>query len=106
MLLEKLREILVPYLGEDLDYKKSSVKTFLINSNFVCGFYINRNKLFDILKYNYNMNSNYDPCSYPGIQCKFYINKKNDIHLLENMDGNVIVANNGKTKFKKIKGKK
>lgn len=107
VLLDKLREILVPYLGEGLNYKKSSIHTVLINSNFVCGFYINRNKLFDILKYNYNMNSNYDPCSYPGIQCKFYINKINDEHLLENMDGKCnCEVQCGKTKFKKIKKEK
>jgi len=30
--------------------------------------------LDDILKYKYNIQSIYDPCSYPGIQCKFYYN--------------------------------
>jgi hypothetical protein len=61
-----------PYLGNDLDYVKNKCETVLINSNFNCGFYINRDKLFDILKYEYRINSNYDACSYPGIQCKFY----------------------------------
>lgn len=46
--------------------------TVLINSNFTCGFYINREKFADILKYKYKIQSIYDPCSYPGIQCKFY----------------------------------
>ena len=46
----------------------------LINSNFNCGFYINRESLFDILKFKYNIQCIYDPCSYPGIQCKFYYN--------------------------------
>ena len=36
--------------------------------------YINREKLYEILKYKYHINSGYDPCSYPGIQCKFYYN--------------------------------
>ena len=30
--------------------------------------------MFDLLKYKYNIQSIYDPCSYPGIQCKFYYN--------------------------------
>jgi hypothetical protein len=47
----------------------------LINSNFNCGFYINRECLFDILKFKYNIQCIYDPCSYPGIQCKFYYNE-------------------------------
>ena len=46
--------------------------TVLINSNFNCGFYINRDLLFDTLKTKYNIQCIFDPCSYPGIQCKFY----------------------------------
>jgi len=30
--------------------------------------------LYEILKFKYNIQSIYDPCSYPGIQCKFYHN--------------------------------
>ena len=51
----------------------------MINSNFNCGFYINREVLYDTLKYKYNIQSIYDPCSYPGIQCKFYFNPDVDI---------------------------
>lgn len=47
-------------------------ETVMINSNFSCGYYINREKLYKLLKYKYKINSNYDPCSYPGIQCEFY----------------------------------
>jgi hypothetical protein len=35
--------------------------------------------LYDILKYKYNIQSIYDPCSYPGIQCKFYFNPDVDV---------------------------
>jgi hypothetical protein len=31
--------------------------------------------LYDILKFKYNIQCIYDPCSYPGIQCKFYYNE-------------------------------
>ena len=44
----------------------------MINSNFSCRYYINREKLHKILKVKYKINSNFDPCSYPGIQCEFY----------------------------------
>ena len=30
--------------------------------------------MFDILSLKYKMQCMYDPCSYPGIQCKFYYN--------------------------------
>ena len=55
-----------------LDYLFDKTETVLINSNFNCGFYINREKLYTLLKYQYKINSNYDACSYPGIQSKFY----------------------------------
>tara|TARA_B100000963_G_scaffold348556_1_gene356302 strand:- start:29327 stop:30412 length:1086 start_codon:yes stop_codon:yes gene_type:complete len=63
----------------DLNVKflEKKVETVLINSNFNCNFYIIRNKLHDILKYKYNIHSLFDPCSYPGIQCKFFYNKEN-----------------------------
>ena len=61
-----------------LDYKQTSI-TVLINSNFNCGFYINREILYDILKFKYNIQCIYDPCSYPGVQCKFYYNPDKEI---------------------------
>ena len=67
-----LVEQLKPFIGEDLDYLKDKSETVLINSNFNCGYYIDRDKLHDLLKYKYRINSNFDACSYPGIQCKFY----------------------------------
>ena len=49
----------------------------LINSNFNCGFYINRDKLQHILRSpKYNIETSYDPCSYPGVKCKFYFNNE------------------------------
>jgi len=63
----------------DLDYNRINIETVLINSNFNCGFYINRNKLHSLLKMKYNMISMFDPCSYPGIQTKFYYNMRNTI---------------------------
>jgi hypothetical protein len=70
--LNLLVDILKPFVGDDLMYIPDKHETVLINSNFNCGYYIDRDKLYDLLKYNYRMNSNYDACSYPGIQCKFY----------------------------------
>jgi TATA-box binding protein (TBP) (component of TFIID and TFIIIB) len=58
-----------------INYVKSNIETVLINSNFNCGFYINRDTLFQLLKYKYKINCSYDPCSYPGIQCEFYYNQ-------------------------------
>lgn len=70
--LTLLVTILTPFIGTELSYHKDKSETVLINSNFNCGYFIDRDKLYDLLKYNYRINSNFDPCSYPGIQCKFY----------------------------------
>lgn len=54
--------------------ENNSHNNVLINSNFNCGFYINRDRLHLILKNDYGIDTSYDPCSYPGIKCKFYFN--------------------------------
>lgn len=54
-------------------------ETVLINSNFTSGYYIKRNNLYLLLKNEYNISAMYDPCSYPGIQCKLYITPDNNI---------------------------
>ena len=74
LILSQILEILQPYVPNVLGYKENTTETVLINSNFNCGFFINREVLYDILKFKYNIQSIYDPCSYPGIQCKFYYN--------------------------------
>jgi hypothetical protein len=73
-ILEYTKYLLQPYIPEKLMYVENSTETVLINSNFNCGFFINREVLHDILKYKYNIQSIYDACSYPGIQSKFYYN--------------------------------
>ena len=78
IVLYNILSILQPYSETVLSYKQTS-DTVLINSNFNCGFYIDREVLYDILKYKYNIQSIYDPCSYPGIQCKFYYDDKLEI---------------------------
>ena len=40
-------------------------------------FFIKRDVFAEILKYKYNIHTMFDPCSYPGIQCKFYYNEIN-----------------------------
>jgi len=74
LILNQIIETLQPYVEENLEYKENTNETVLINSNFNCGFFINREIFYEILKFKYNIQSIYDPCSYPGIQCKFYYN--------------------------------
>ena len=49
----------------------------LINSNFNCGFYIDRVVLKNILRGDkYRIEAAYDPSSYPGLKCKYYFNNE------------------------------
>lgn len=67
--------ILRPVLSHSLDFVENEQENnVLINSNFNCGFYINRESLYTILRNKYNVESAYDPCSYPGVKSKFYFN--------------------------------
>ena len=71
--LNLLVEILQPLVNnQELTYDLNECDTVLINSNFNCGFYINRDKLLDILKYKYKIDCIFDACQYPGIQCKYH----------------------------------
>ena len=79
--LNKLISILKPLTNDSIDYNKENIQTVLINSNFSCKFFLDRFKLYEILKTKYHISAGYDPCSYPGIQCKFYYNKYNTEHL-------------------------
>uniref|UniRef100_A0A6C0KGT5 TATA-box binding protein n=1 Tax=viral metagenome TaxID=1070528 RepID=A0A6C0KGT5_9ZZZZ len=69
--LSELTQMLSKILNIDIDYYSDDIDTVLINSNFNCGYYINRDKFSEILKYKYNVPIEYDPCSYPGIKCTY-----------------------------------
>ena len=75
LVLTFLTDVMRPLLTNTLNlaYDLANMDTVLINSNFSCGFELNRQKLHDILKGPaYRLHCNYDPCSYPGIQCEFH----------------------------------
>jgi TATA-box binding protein (TBP) (component of TFIID and TFIIIB) len=67
-------QTLIPLVDHDVYFVDNrNNDSVLINSNFNCGFYINREKLHSILRSSkYNIEAVYDPCSYPGVKCKFY----------------------------------
>jgi hypothetical protein len=72
----ELLQHLKKYIGDDIDFVNTDIEhNVLINSNFNCGFYINRDKLHNIMKGSkYGLETSYDPCSYPGVKCKYYYN--------------------------------
>jgi hypothetical protein len=76
---EMILQILQPNIDTLLEFiETDSENNVLINSNFNCGYYINRDNLHNILLSDkYNIESAYDPCSYPGVKCKYYFNNNN-----------------------------
>lgn len=69
-----LCNVLQPLSRTQLSCDRSKHDTVLINSNFTCGYFIEREKLYQRLKNHYRINCMYDPCSYPGIQGEIYLN--------------------------------
>lgn len=104
--LSLLVNILTPFIktkdGIPLTFLNDRTETVMINSNFNCGYYINRENMYNILKYKYKINSNFDPCSYPGIQCEFYydltktIDEQNGIYQQHNDKNNKLNKKNKK----------
>lgn len=96
-------DLLQPFYTDKLSYNEKS-ENILINSNFICGFYINREALFEILKNKYNIHAIYDSCSYPGIQCKFYYDNNSTLQtgIMSSLDS---LDKNNKIKYDKKKQK-
>jgi len=75
---DMILEYVQPHLETKLDFIDNDTEdNVLINSNFNCGYYINRERLHSILRSDkYRIESAYDPCSYPGVKCKYYFNNE------------------------------
>lgn len=81
---EMIMKILQPLVETQLKFIENSCDDHvLINSNFNSGYFINREKIHSILNGKYGIESAYDPCSYPGVKCKFYFNNHNGFDILE-----------------------
>jgi hypothetical protein len=71
-------DILQPHISNKLYFVDTNGSgNVLINSNFTCGYTIDRDKLQNIFKGpKYNIETAYDPCSYPGVKCRYYYNNE------------------------------
>ncbi len=70
--MSEILRTLRPHVGDDLCFRAGGTETVLINSNFSCNYFINRDKLYELLHHTFGIQAMYDPCSYPGVQCKFH----------------------------------
>lgn len=74
-LLTVVVEVLRPWVpvGENnpLRVCEGSSETVLVNSNFHCGYGVNREALIQVLKRKYHLHPMWESCSYPGVKCRF-----------------------------------
>lgn len=75
--LNNVINTLQPFIETPISYEEKNIHSVLINSNFRANFFIKRDVFAETLKYKYHIHTMFDPCSYPGIQCKFYYNEIN-----------------------------
>ena len=100
-----LLSILRPIVNDKLDFVNVDKEcNVLINSNFNCGFYIYREKLYSILRNKYNIETAFDPCSYPGVKCKFYFN--HDYHYDKEKQTGVITRDDQSQKMSELNDNK
>jgi TATA-box binding protein (TBP) (component of TFIID and TFIIIB) len=74
---------------QEIDGKREIV---LVNSNFKCNYYLNREKLVKILKSKYKIKCGMDSCSYPGIQCKYKLERGIEISFMIFRTGSVLIV--------------
>jgi len=57
--------------------KLKDYKIVLINSDYYLGFEVKREVLHELLTLKYHIFSSYEPCIYPGVNSKYYVNTTN-----------------------------
>jgi hypothetical protein len=99
---EMVINTLTPHINTPLCFLENSTEdNVLINSNFNCGFFINREKLYAILRSEkYGIETAYDPCSYPGVKCKFYFN--HDLGFDPDIQNGKIIVNDRSMKMSEL----
>jgi hypothetical protein len=67
-------QFLQPFIEESLQFEENYLEEHvLINSNFSCGYFVARERLYELLSGDkYRLETTYDPCNYPGVKSKFY----------------------------------
>ena len=69
-ILDRIITIICTWIKDPSEFEKQKAVNDLAG--------LDHDKLYEILKYKYRINSNYDACSYPGIQSKFYYNMNSE----------------------------
>lgn len=92
VVVDTLLEYIQPFHTQTISEIKSKREIILVNSNFNCNYYLNREKLVHILKKKYKIKCNMDSCSYPGIQCKYKLDNGSEISFMIFRTGSVLIV--------------
>ncbi len=95
-MLNNIVDILIsslqPYFNHRIEERKEKRQLVLVNSNFNCQYYLDREKLVKILKAKYKIKCGMDSCSYPGIQCKYKLKDNSEISFMIFRTGSVLIV--------------
>ena len=91
--IEILTNTLQPHFTSPiLEKDKSTRELVLVNSNFNCNYYLNRNDFVEILKSKYKVKCGMDSCSYPGIQCKYILKDNSEVSYMIFRTGSILIV--------------
>lgn len=90
--IDFLIKTIQPFCKNVLKEIHSKRELVLVNSNFNCNYYLNRETLVDILKKKYKIKCNMDSCSYPGIQCKYKFSQNHQVSFMIFRTGSVLIV--------------
>ncbi len=95
-MVDDVSEILIqhlqPHFNKTIEEIKNKRELVLVNSNFNCNYYLNRNTLIQILKEKYKIKCGLDSCSYPGIQCKYKLDNNIEVSYMIFRTGSVLIV--------------
>ena len=92
VVVQILLDTLQPHFAFPIQEYKEKRELVLVNSNFNCQFYLNREKLLNILKTKYKVKCGMDSCSYPGIQCKYPLRNGSQVSYMIFRTGSVLIV--------------
>ena len=92
LVVDIIKDILQPHFNFTIEEVKQKRELVLVNSNFNCNYYLNREKLVTILKNKYKIKCNLDSCNYPGIQCKYKLENNAEVSFMIFRTGSVLIV--------------
>jgi len=92
VVVQVLLDTLQPHFDIPIYEEKEKRELVLVNSNFNCNYYLNREKLVEILKTKYKVKCGMDSCSYPGIQCKYPLKDGSQVSYMIFRTGSVLIV--------------